>query len=368
MELELMMRRIMTAVAVLALSATGAGVAEASPETARSVVGSVTTLEPSQSTDSLTAFWTPERLRQAAENPLPVPAVTAESVKDSRQQTQRNQGKSRVSVSVAADSVAPSRKSATVASPLAAGAAVTTLSRSDLASPLGWQVNITGRLFFSVGDGYGSCSASAIVSNNKNSIWTAGHCLHGGKNGSFYSNFVFAPGYDETAPWGFWPLQSLIVSSDWADSGDLTSGDIGGGIVRAPQPEYGNLQDWTGAYGYRFNGDADVDGVTSLGYPVDGYNRTGAELHDGSKPMYCHGNAVDAGNWNPFDNRLKLSCDMGHGASGGPMVINFGNNSQIVGTNSHRLADENGNWVENYLYSSNHGGNAAGVINWLNSH
>ncbi|MFJ4794285.1 trypsin-like serine peptidase [Kitasatospora purpeofusca] len=368
MGFERMMGRIMAAATALAFSVAGMGVAEASPENPRSVAGGVTALESSQSTDSLAAFWTSERLRQAAENPLPVPAVAAEPKKNSHRKMQRNHGKPQAGVSVEADSVAPGRRSATTASPLATGATVATLSRSDLASPLGWQVNITGRLFFSVGDGYSSCSAAAIVSNNKNSIWTAGHCLHGGKDGSFYSNFVFAPGYDETAPWGFWPLRSIIVSSDWADSGDLTSGDIGGGIVRTPQPEYGDLQDWIGAYGYRFNGDADVDDVTSLGYPADGYNRTGTELHDGTKPMYCQGNAVDAGNWNPFDNRLKLACDMGHGASGGPMVINFGQNSQIVGTNSHRLADENDNWVENYLYSSNHGGNAAGVINWLNSH
>lgn len=342
--------------------------AQAAPEVTQVSVGGFTTLESSQSAKSLLEFWTPERLQRAAENPMPAPIVNLEAAKRAHEKAQKNQKKAQGRGPLTANAVAPAHKNAVTASPLTTNAAIADLSRSDLASPLGWQVNITGRLFFSTGSGgYSSCTASAIVSNNKNSIWTAGHCMHGGKNGGFYSNFVFAPGYDETAPWGFWPLRRGIVSSAWADDSDFLWGDVAGGIVAAPEVEYGNLQDWTGAFGYRFNGDADIDDVTSLGYPADGYNRTSADLHEGAKPMYCHGNAVDAGNWNPLDNRLKLACDMGGGASGGPMIINFGVNSQIVGTNSHRLADNNNQWVENYLYSSNHGGNAAGVINWLNA-
>ncbi|MFF2349129.1 trypsin-like serine peptidase [Kitasatospora sp. NPDC058115] len=355
--------------AALAFSAAGAGIAEAAPpEVTQAAADGVKTIEFTKSAESLSEFWTPERLRIAAENPMPAPTVTAEAAKRAHENAQKHQRKTQGRGPVAANAAAPEGGAAVMVSPLTTNGTIADLSRSDLASPLGWQVNIAGRLFFSTGgSGYSSCTASAIVSNNKNSIWTAGHCIHGGKDKGFYSNFVFAPGYDETAPWGFWPLQKGIVSSAWADDSDFLWGDVGGGIVAAPEAEYGNLQDWTGAYGYRFNGDSDIDDVTSLGYPADGYNRTSAELHEGTKPMYCHGNAVDAGNWNPLDNRLKLACDMGGGASGGPMIINFGVNSQIVGTNSHRLADNNNQWVENYLYSSNHGGNAAGVINWLNA-
>ncbi|MFD4655934.1 hypothetical protein ACFWP2_09920 [Kitasatospora sp. NPDC058444] len=49
------------------------------------------------------------------------------------------------------------------------------------------------------------------------------------------------------------------------------------------------------------------------------------------------------------------------------MIAGLDGNSQIVGANSHQLADSN-NWVDNHTYSSNHGSSAAGVINWLNSH
>ncbi|MFG2919702.1 trypsin-like serine peptidase [Kitasatospora sp. NPDC048298] len=358
---------------ILAMSAAGASIAKAAPdvpvssETPENGVTSWITPEPEQ---SVLDFWTPERIRQATANPLPAPTVIKDAAGKAHERTLRHvEVEPQAAKAATADSVAPLRlrQKAAQTSPLTA-ATIGDLSRSDLASPLGPDINITGRLFFDAGnDRLGTCSAAVIVANNKNSIWTAGHCLHSGKGGGFYSKFLFAPGYDETAPWGFWPVKSIIVSSAWADDSDHLWGDMGGGIVTA-QSEYGNLQDWIGAYGYRFNSASDINGVTSLGYPVDGYNRPNSEFQNGSKPMYCHGNAVDAGNWNPFDNRLKLACDMGHGASGGPIVADFQGNSQIVGTNSHRVADESGNWTENYMYSSNHGGNAVGVINWLNSH
>ncbi|MFJ6136475.1 trypsin-like serine peptidase [Kitasatospora sp. NPDC092286] len=369
LELGLIVRRIVSVAAALILSAAGAGAAKAAPATNEVSIEGTKTIEFSQSTArSVVDFWTPDRLRQAAENAQPVPTITAEAARRAHEKAERNQKKTQQGGPVAADSVAPERQNKAAASPMATSATIADRSYSDLASPLGPDINITGRLFYTVGDRLGSCTAAGIVSNNKNSIWTAGHCLHsGGKSGSFHSNFLFAPGYDETAPWGYWPLRTGVVSAGWSDDADLLWSDIAGGIV-FPNSQFGNLQDWLGAYGYQFNGNTDINNVTSLGYPSDGYNRTSASLHDGAKPMYCHGTAVDAGNWNPLDNRLKLACDMGHGASGGPQIVNFGGNNQIVGANSHRLVDANNNFVENYLYSSNHGSAAVGVINWLNAH
>ncbi|MGW7579719.1 trypsin-like serine peptidase [Kitasatospora sp. NPDC054768] len=355
------------------MSAVGASIATAAPEgppASGAAEADVTSWTASGSEQAVLDFWTPERVRQAAANPLPVQTVSKEAADKARELAAQHIDTSiRKTKEVVADAVAPlrPRQDTAQASPLAT-TSIGDLSRSDLAATLGGKTKITGRLFFDVdGETLGTCSAAVIVSNNKNSIWTAGHCLHSGKGGNFFSKFVFAPGYDETAPWGFWPLKNIIVSSAWADDSDNLWGDMGGGIV-APLSQYGNLQEWVGAYGYRFNSESDIAGVTAIGYPVDGYNRPSSDFHDGAKPMYCHGNAFDAGNWNPFDDRLKLSCDMGHGASGGPMVAGLDGNSQIVGVNSHRLADGNNNWVDNYMYSSNHGSSAAGVMSWLNSH
>ncbi|MFJ6623427.1 trypsin-like serine peptidase [Kitasatospora sp. NPDC091335] len=371
-EWKLKFHRTFAAATVLIVSAAGPSIATAASGNhtdSGAASDGVTSWTAPDSDRAVLDFWTPERISQAASHPLATPTVIKEATDRAREHAlQHANGNSQKPATASADAVAPlrSRKNAAPTSPLSAS--IGNLSRSDLASPLGSNINIAGRLFFDIGDNkLGTCSAAVVVANNKNSIWTAGHCLHSGKGGGFYSKFLFAPGYDETAPWGFWNVKSIIVSSAWADDGDHLWGDMGGGIVTA-KSEYGNLQDWIGAYGYRFNSASDIDGVTSLGYPTDGYNRPSSDFHNGSKPMYCHGNAVDAGNWNPFDDRLKLPCDMGHGASGGPIVSDFQGNSQIVGTNSHRVADSSNNWTENYMYSSSHGGNAVAVINWLNAH
>ncbi|GAA2789476.1 peptidase [Kitasatospora paracochleata] len=363
--------------ALLALS--GAGLAQATPAEPQPVIGTtpdgLTYMQITQSDAEVRSHWTPERIASALANPLPSPDITDASIRKAHE-TAGSAGNGRTAKSLAplsADAVAPLRlqKTATPASLAAAGAGPTIgdTSHSELASNIPtWQTAIAGKLLFYTSDGrQGSCTAAAIVAPNKNSVWTAGHCLHQGKGGTFYKNFIFIPGYDHKAIYGWWVLGKVIVSSDWANDSDSTWGDMGGGIAN-PSADYGNLQDWIGAYGYRFNGDTDFSGVTSLGYPVDAYNRSGADVHDGEQMMYCHGNVTDAGNWNPLDDRLQMNCDMGHGSSGGPIVTDLGGNSQIIGTNSHRHADSNGNWTDNYLFSSNHGSDAAGVINWLNTH
>lgn len=84
---------------------------------------------------------------------------------------------------------------------------------------------------------------------------------------------------------------------------------------------------------------------------------------DGYTQFFCTGNVVDAANLNPFDDRLEMDCDMGSGASGGPMATTEG---QIVGANSHVEVDDSGERINDNLYSSNHGSQAVAVINRIN--
>ncbi|MFF4338862.1 trypsin-like serine peptidase [Kitasatospora sp. NPDC001540] len=363
---------VLTAAGLLAVASAGAARASSAAPDHTGTADGVTFSVISQTDSEIQSFWTPERIREAADHPVPLPHLTGSAAKESNRKAIRRQADAAAkgAAAASADAVAPlALRKQEASNGLVAGAtAITSLSRSELAGPaLGWQSALTGRLFFNNGGSLSSCSAAVIVSNNKNSIWTAGHCLNRGNGGGFYSGFLFSPGYDSNQRWGYWSLRSVIVSSDWADDGDMNWGDIGGGIVN-PLSEYGNLEDFMGGYGYHFSGGTDYSDVTAIGYPADGYNRPDSDFSDGEHAMYCQGATVDAFNWNPLDDRLRMACDMGHGASGGPMIQNFASNPQIVGVNSHRSADSNGNWVDNYLYSSNHGGDAVGVINWLNAH
>jgi hypothetical protein len=136
-------------------------------------------------------------------------------------------------------------------------------------------------------------------------------------------------------------------------------------IVLKPDATYGNLQDKVGGLGYRFGNQTDYSNVFSYGYPGDGYHRTDMT---GERMMYCFGNTEDAVPYWPIDNRLRMHCDMGHGASGGPMFIGAMNyNPQIIGANSHFESDATtGQRIDDSLFSSLHDANAVAVINNAN--
>ncbi|WP_312004812.1 hypothetical protein [Streptomyces sp. B1866] len=202
-----------------------------------------------------------------------------------------------------------------------------------------------------------------IVSDTKNAVWTAAHCLHkgsGGRNG-FFKNFAFIPSYQSNdLPWGVWTARRVIVTDTWANDGDFDDNDLGA-LVLNRDSRYGNIQDAIGAWGYRFDGGTAHSNTYSYGYPADGYNRPQSDF-DGEHLMYCQGKTVDADNLNPSDDRLRMDCDMGHGASGGPMATGVPDSPKIVGSNSHRRADSHHHWVDNHLFSSNHGREAVAVI------
>ncbi|MEV6424759.1 hypothetical protein [Streptomyces sp. NPDC051662] len=105
--------------------------------------------------------------------------------------------------------------------------------------------------------------------------------------------------------------------------------------------------------------------MTTVGFPAEGYNRTDL---DGEYMYFCYGNAEDNANFNPLDNRIEMDCDMGRGASGGPLVIaSEASGIQIVGANSHYLGDTTtGERANDDLLSSEHGVRAVNVINAVN--
>ncbi|MDG9723518.1 hypothetical protein [Streptomyces sp. DH41] len=153
------------------------------------------------------------------------------------------------------------------------------------------------------------------------------HRLDGGSGSDgFYGLVLFIPGYKESldtpgeydAPWGEWAARSFVAPEAWTQDKDYNEGDLAAFTVQAPA----------------------------------GYTQ-----------FYCTGDVVDAMNWNPLDNRLEMNCDMGAGASGGPMATTEG---QIVGANSHVETDDQDQRINDHLYSSDHGDQAVAVINAIN--
>ena len=79
-----------------------------------------------------------------------------------------------------------------------------------------------GKVFFSDGGSNYVCSGTAVLSGNKSTVWTAGHCVHDGASG-FHTNWSFVPAYaDGSAPYGEWTARNLLTTSGWANGGDFS--------------------------------------------------------------------------------------------------------------------------------------------------
>ena len=92
-----------------------------------------------------------------------------------------------------------------------------------------------GKVFFT-DDGLNYvCSGTALLSGNKSTVWTAGHCVHDGAS-NFHTNWTFVPAYaDGSRPYGTWTARTLLTTSGWATSGDF-SFDNGAAVVNERRP------------------------------------------------------------------------------------------------------------------------------------
>jgi hypothetical protein len=73
--------------------------------------------------------------------------------------------------------------------------------------------------FRSHGQNFG-CSASAVRSDSKLLVATAGHCLY--KDGTFSTDVAFIPEYDgRHFPFGRWVASGYQVAKEWHDSADM---------------------------------------------------------------------------------------------------------------------------------------------------
>ena len=208
-----------------------------------------------------------------------------------------------------------------------------------------WPWRAVGVLFFTQGGHDYRCSASAV---GNFAVWTAGHCVHDG--GSWSRNVVFIPAYDgkkacpgQGCPFGVWEYDDLWAMSAWVDDADFAY-DFGGVIVK------------------RNGGDSLVDVVGYLGWavsqsPVAHWNVFGYPSRrpfHGNKMVTCQASTssrmVDLG----------IGCDMTQGSSGGPYILDFGNDNYVNGNVSYSVRG-----LENELFSPYLGECAEGLFTAL---
>lgn len=179
-------------------------------------------------------------------------------------------------------------------------------------------------------DEFGSCSASVISTDTKSTLWTAAHCVHrgdGSGDAGFYPYVAFLAGVDEGYTlWDFWDGVEVRASEEYTEETD--PGGSADGRHRRPwvdtvsrNDDFGNIVDAVGAFEYSF-GSADHPEAYVAGYPVEGWYRDDWGPHQNL--WECRGNTEDAGNLNPFDDRLMMDCVMGRGCLG-----DLGSSSQL---------------------------------------
>jgi V8-like Glu-specific endopeptidase len=292
------------------------------------------------SPESIDAYWTPERLKNAKSLPLPradTPSTTETGAPETMLSNPgvpegydgqpptvpvHPDGQNRLFVPEPHSQAGVQGEEGMPVTPYNVGTAGALFSSSRLI-PLNadrrFPYKTAGRLFFSLPGGTAACSAAVI---SFRLILTAGHCVHSGNGdqSGFFSNWLFVPAYrDGVAPFGKWPASAVITTADWA---------YGGGIVPNPA-DYAllELKDQTiNGQRHRIGGVTGFLGfqtlslfpnhVHMLGYPSQ--LDAGKKIHQVTAQSFLQ---------DLMNNVVFYGTDMAEGSSGGPWIQNFGVNA-----------------------------------------
>lgn len=193
-----------------------------------------------------------------------------------------------------------------------------------------------GRVFSVKPDGEPwACSGTLVDSPNGSVVWTAGHCIHTGRSGAFHTQLAFAPGYQPQAtgnptPYGLWPAFTSAVAGSWPRRGLRVERNRGGwrtsqfdmaGLVLARDPSGRPAADVVGAtQNIRFRV-RKARMVQMIGYPA-------AAPFNGEALMQC--GPARTRTFRFAVNLFSIPCRLTHGMSGGPALI--GVDASGVGT------------------------------------
>jgi hypothetical protein len=195
------------------------------------------------------------------------------------------------------------------------------------------------------------CSATVVNSEGRDTVWTAGHCVHGGAGGTWHANWTFAPNYHNGVDpyYGLWTANQLWTRTAWASSSDLTE-DMGVAIMNTRNGYH--IVNYTGGQGIAWNYSKNYYAY-DFGYPQ-------APPFDGTKLIGCVGTTFPEWVflWWSADT-IGLHCDMTGGASGGAWLRWFdGNWGYINGLNSYKYDND-----PNTIYSPYFDNAAASLYN-----
>ncbi|MFC9843419.1 hypothetical protein ACFWFF_22180 [Streptomyces sp. NPDC060223] len=258
-------------------------------------------------------YWTPERMAAA------IPVESTDIVTRSAQQNQQ----------LPAAPKGPTGPATTGSEPTAGASGIP----DDISASV-TATKVVGKVFFTASDGLNYvCSASAVNSTNKNMVFTAGHCVHGGPGQSWASNWQFVPYYNYgNRPHGTWWAETLVSFNGWINDGNFGY-DLG--IVITSPNSSGELVNAVGGLGIQWNYGKERF-MTSMGYPAAG-------AFDGQWQYYCSATTAQRGIFTT--DQIKMPCNMTGGSSGGPWIYGKDDNvyysGYVNGVNSNNDSRDN---------------------------
>lgn len=272
-------------------------------------------LRVAQSKDSVLGYWTDARLQNAESADIDLDQSAASDI----------------------DLGAPSGPSAGSPAEFEGTSAPSMSAGAQRALPQA-PIPTEGKVFFTGSDGYDyMCSGTAVSSENESMVWTAGHCVNGGRGQGYHSNWVFIPGYDNgETPYGVWAAEWLGTPTPWARFASLKY-DVGAAIVGTNDGM--TLGDTVGMEGIAFNQPA-AQYWTALGYPA-GWPFDGEELYACDSPTL--------GRDDPGRIRgrrtIYIDCNMNGGSSGGGWFFTAEDGYRYLGSvNSYGIRGHR-NWM-----------------------
>lgn len=275
---------------------------------------------------SLNAYWTADRMSDAI--PVEESPAFAKAAKEfaAQQKALRDKGKKPVTNDGPVQSVegVPSRVFGAQAD---AGVEAAYNPNLPYYTPTAYTA---GKVFFSRGGLNYVCSGTIVNSEGKDSVWSAGHCVHGGRGSVWHSNWTFVPAYDDDLtnrrPYGTWSARSLSARTAWTSNSDFSQ-DFG---VATMNTNFGgwHIADYFGGQGITVNRGKNVYEY-AFGYPSE-------TPFDGGNLMRCQGTTSPEWDyWVTWSQTVKIPCDMTRGSSGGGWLYGYnGNWGWLNGVNS----------------------------------
>lgn len=250
---------------------------------------------------AVTAYWTPERMRNAT--PVETPELSSSDFRD------------------AAAALKDLPVTPEVTSPAAAPV-------NPVVDPKGpvtkWPI-ANGKIFFRNATDKKDyvCSGAVVNSDSKRLVSTAGHCVHGGPGGTWHQNLVFVPKYSNgAAPFGEFQAAQLRTFNDWMNYGASGRGfnsDVAFATMYANAD--GDLPaNKVGGHGLLTGGALGSFDAQIFGYP--------ANLQGGEYQYVCTRSTGTRFN-GVYNFNSVAGCQFGGGASGGPWLAEYSNTSAL---------------------------------------